>query len=94
MKRTLLLAFVLAVTPAAALAKETKVSLRYTGWKCGFCAIKVEKAVANVDGVAKVSVNKDRVEVRFDDARASTDDLIAAVERVGNFKASIEKADP
>jgi P-type Cu+ transporter len=74
-----------AAAPPAAPATELEIQ----GMTCASCAMRVEKALAKVPGVASVSVNlaTEKASVRFNDATsapASTvDQLIAAVEKAG-----------
>ena len=85
-------AFVVALAPLSAFAKETTTSMKYTGWHCANCAGKVEAAVKKVDGVKKVKVTKDTVKVTYDDAKTNADALKGAVASAGDFKVEDAKA--
>ncbi len=56
-----------------------------TGMVCSACSAHVEKSVAKVDGVKKVSVNllTNSMQVDFDSKQVDTDTIIAAVEDAG-----------
>ena len=56
-----------------------------TGMTCAACSARVEKAAANVPGIASVSVNllKNSMEVDFDGEAATLAAVSAAVEKVG-----------
>jgi copper ion binding protein len=58
------------------------------GMKCEMCKAKVEEALCAIEGVesAEVSLNDKSVEVVFDDATVSCDDLKDAVEDAGRFE--------
>ena len=55
------------------------------GMTCAACQAHVEKAVGGVPGVSQVAVNllSGSMQVDFDDAKTSADDICAAVERAG-----------
>ncbi|GAA4285853.1 heavy-metal-associated domain-containing protein [Georgenia daeguensis] len=59
--------------------------LRAEGFSCPSCVSKIEKQVGRLDGVEAVTVHfaSGRVEVDHDSARASVDDLVAAIGRAG-----------
>ena len=59
--------------------------LRVSGMTCGHCQAKVERALQEAGGVytAVVDLVAGEAEVDFDDDSATTDQLIAAIERVG-----------
>lgn len=63
----------------------TTTILRAEGFSCPSCVAKIEKQVGRLPGVESVTVhfNSARIEVRHDPARASTDELVAAVARAG-----------
>ena len=60
---------------------------------CGMCEKRIEKAATGVDGVSKADWNKDTkiMEVTFDDAKTSKDNVEKAIVKVGhdtdNYKA-------
>ena len=62
---------------------------------CEACAAIISKALRNVPGVSKVSVDveKKEVAVQFDPAKASVEDLTAATAKRG-FPASVRKVGP
>ena len=59
--------------------------LRSEELSCPSCIGKIEKSLQALDGVeeAKVHFSAGRIEVRHDPDEAATDDLVAAVRRVG-----------
>ena len=59
--------------------------LKVSGMSCGGCVAKVEGALRAVDGVEAVDVSlpAGEVKVRFDERRASTAAIHAAIERAG-----------
>lgn len=63
----------------------THTLLRAEGFSCPACVGKIEKQVGRLDGVENVTVHfaSGRVEVDHDTAKASVDDLIAAVKKAG-----------
>jgi Cu+-exporting ATPase len=71
-----------ASAPAAATRDET---LAITGMTCAACATRIEKSLHQVPGVGEASVNLalERAQVRFDPARTTTEQLIAAVREAG-----------
>jgi Cu+-exporting ATPase len=73
--------------PDASASSSTDLAI--SGMTCASCAMRVEKALAKVPGVASVSVNlaTEKASVRLNDAtdapRSTVDQLIAAVEKAG-----------
>lgn len=65
--------------------ETTRTLLRAEGFSCPSCVAKIEKQVGRLDGVDSVKVHfaSGRVEIDHDEAKASVDDLIAAVEKAG-----------
>lgn len=63
----------------------TRTVLRAEGFTCPSCVGKIEKQVGRLDGVQDVTVHfaSSRVEVTHDPARASVDDVVAAVAKAG-----------
>lgn len=63
----------------------TKTILRAEGFSCPSCVAKIEKQVGRLPGVESVKVHfaSARVEVVHDPARATTDDLVAAIAKAG-----------
>jgi len=61
------------------------VKLRVTGMTCGHCQAKVEQALKAVNGVysAVIDLPDGEAEVDFDDDCVTTDQLVAAIARVG-----------
>lgn len=59
--------------------------LRVTGMTCGHCQMKVERALKGTAGVysAVVDLAAGEAEVDFNDDTATTQQLVAAVERAG-----------
>ncbi len=66
-------------------AELTEAEFAITGMTCGSCAARVEKALSRHPGVAKAGVNlaSEKATVSFDPSVASSDDLVAAVVRIG-----------
>ena len=64
---------------------STRTTLRAEGFSCPSCVAKIEKQVGRLDGVEAVKVYfaSARIEVDHDPARASVDDLVAAVAKAG-----------
>lgn len=95
MKRALIVAILLAAASLAA-AQESKVATLYASKiYCDACAAVITKALRNVPGVGKVSVDVEKKEVlvQFDPAKASVDDLTAATAKKG-FPSSVRKVEP
>ncbi|WP_324649983.1 heavy-metal-associated domain-containing protein [Georgenia sp. M64] len=63
----------------------THTILRAEGFSCPSCVAKIEKRVGRLDGVSAVKVQfaSARIEVDHDPAKASVEDLIAAVAKAG-----------
>ena len=63
----------------------THTTLRAEGFSCPSCVAKIEKALSQLPGVsdAKVHFASSRIEVDHDPTTTSTDDLVAAVAKVG-----------
>ncbi len=61
----------------SALAKETKTTLKVTGWHCAGCAGKTEASLKKVSGVTSVTTNKKSgtAIIEFDDAKVQVADL-------------------
>jgi copper ion binding protein len=68
----------------------TKTILNVTGMSCHHCEASVHEALSGVAGVkkVKVSLKKGNAAVKYDEAAATADALIAAVAEAG-FSASI-----
>jgi mercuric ion binding protein len=62
---------------------------------CDACAAVITKALRNVPGVSKVSVDVERKEVlvQFDAAKATVEDLTAATGKRG-FPSTVRKVEP
>ncbi|HLV34291.1 MAG TPA: heavy-metal-associated domain-containing protein [Spirillospora sp.] len=63
----------------------TKTILRSSELSCPSCVAKIEKSLKGVDGVeaAKVHFTTGRIEVQYDESRASINDLVEAVRSAG-----------
>ena len=74
-----------ALVPGLALAKEVTTTLAVTGWHCAGCSAKTEEALKGVPGVksAKADHVKGTAIVTYDDAKADTAKLEAAVASAG-----------
>jgi Cu+-exporting ATPase len=86
-----------ALLSSVALAKETKTTMKVSGWHCGGCASKTEDALKKVDGVTAVSTDSDKGEctVTYDDKKANQEKLEAAVVSSGfKVEKAAEKAAP
>lgn len=68
-------------------SKKKTVNLKITGMHCGNCAAKVERAIKNLGGSAKVDLKLGRAEVRVPE-KIAVDEIKAAVDALG-FKAEI-----
>lgn len=93
--KNLMLAALLAAS-SAAYAQETKTATLYAEKiYCDACAAVITKALRNVAGVSKVSVDVEhkQVNVQFDPAKASVDDLTAATAKKG-FPSTVQKVLP
>ena len=79
----LFLAF--AVESGAALAASRTVTLDVQNMTCAVCPITVKKALENVSGVQRVSVDyaSKTAKVQFDDTAATADKLIEATKNAG-----------
>ena len=77
-------------------AEETKTASLYADKiYCDACAAVITKALRNVPGVSKVTVDVERKEVivQFDPSKASVDDLTAATAKKG-FPSTVRKVSP
>jgi copper chaperone len=63
----------------------TRTILRTEGFSCPSCIAKIEKRVGRIDGVASVKVHfaSARIEIEYDPALVSVDELVAAVANAG-----------
>lgn len=70
---------------ATAPSTSTRTTLRAEGFSCPSCVSKIEKQVGRLEGVDAVQVHfaSARIEVDHDPARASVEDLVAAVAKAG-----------
>lgn len=75
---------------AAQSAHLSTIELKVSGMTCSGCAVSVRNALLEVRGVASASVDHEagRATVRYDPVKASTDQLIEAVNKTG-YKASL-----
>lgn len=64
---------------------SSNVELKVEGMTCQGCVRSVTKKLSGLDGVsgATVDLAAGRAAVSYDDARATVDDMIAAVEQIG-----------
>ena len=95
MTRAFLTGMLLALA-SLAVAQESKLATLYASKiYCDACAAVITKALRNVPGVGKVSVDVEKKEVlvQFDPAKASVDDLTAATAKKG-FPSSVRKVEP
>jgi Cu+-exporting ATPase len=76
---------------------QQAVTLALEGMTCASCALRIEKGLKRVPGVADASVNlaNERATVHYDPATASLDDLLRKVDAVG-YKATpiVERSAP
>lgn len=78
-------------TPAAVMpAQLSTIELKVTGMTCSGCAVTVRNALLETPGVASASVNHEtgRATIQYDPAKASTAQLIEAVNKTG-YKGSL-----
>src|SRR5438094_5244757 len=70
-------------------ATTCRATFALEGMTCASCAMRIEKGLKKVPGVADATVNlaTERATVNFDPAQATMDDLVKKVEAVG-YKAS------
>jgi copper chaperone len=68
---------------------ENTIRLSIEGMHCEACARRVRNALAAVDEVRVDSVEVGSAQVKFDGAKASTDEITAAVDRIG-FTARVD----
>jgi Cu+-exporting ATPase len=64
---------------------RSKIELKVEGMTCAACVRSIEKKLSKVAGVelARVHLGTGNATVEYDDARASVDQLIGAVEQIG-----------
>src|SRR5260370_33046287 len=70
---------------ATAPAAYASATLAIEGMSCASCALRLEKGLKRVPGVAEATVNlaSERAVVHYDPASTALDDLVAKVEAVG-----------
>ena len=70
---------------AEGVVEQKYVTLRIEGMTCGGCAIATRKVLARLPGVTKVEVSyeQERAIVRFNPAKVTVDQMIAAVRTLG-----------
>ena len=68
---------------------ENSLSLSIEGMHCGACVGRVTNALGAVEGVKVSSVKVGSAVVAFDSAKASAEEIVAAVARIG-FAAHIQ----
>ncbi len=70
---------------SAAVKATVKAAFDITGMTCSACSAHVEKAVAKLDGVQKVSVNllTNSMTAEYDENAVSAEDIVQAVEKAG-----------
>src|SRR5215469_581580 len=64
---------------------QAGITLALEGMSCASCALRIEKGLKKVPGVADAAVNfaTERATVSYDPTRASVDDLLAKVKATG-----------
>src|SRR5215469_13019638 len=64
---------------------QAGITLALEGMSCASCALRIEKGLKKVPGVADASVNlaTERATVRYDPTQASVDDMLAKVKATG-----------
>ncbi|MGQ0648361.1 MAG: heavy-metal-associated domain-containing protein [Gemmatimonadaceae bacterium] len=69
---------------------DTTVTFTVEGMTCGGCALGVRKVLTRLDGVTKAEVDleKKHAVVTFDPSRVTTDQMIAAIKKLG-FAATV-----
>ncbi|MEO7000638.1 MAG: heavy metal translocating P-type ATPase [Ktedonobacterales bacterium] len=72
-------------TEAPAATTTTQATLAVEGMTCASCALRIERGLKKIPGVAEASVNlaTERAAVRYDPATTTVDDLLAKVRAVG-----------
>ena len=67
-----------------------------TGMTCSACSSRVEKSVGKLEGINNVSVNllTNSMQVEYDEAALSTQDIISCVEKAGYGASLAEAAQP
>ncbi len=95
MRTVILAAVLLCFAPVAAPQESKSATLYANKIYCEACAAIITKALRNVPGVSKVSVDVERKEVvvQFDPAKASVEDLTVATSKRG-FPSSVRKVEP
>jgi len=95
MRTVILAAMLLSFAPVAASQESKSATLYANKIYCEACAAIITKALRNVPGVSKVSVDVERKEVvvQFDPAKASVEDLTLATLKRG-FPSSVRKVEP
>lgn len=81
---------------SAAFAQEMKTATLYADKiYCDACAAVITKALRNVNGVSRISVDVEHkeVSVQFDPAKASVDELTAATAKKG-FPSTVRRVSP
>src|SRR5262249_21046347 len=73
------------ISPATATARATTVTLAVEGMTCASCAMRIEKGLKKVAGVADAGVNlaTERAIVAYDPAQTTLEDLLRKVDAVG-----------
>jgi Cu+-exporting ATPase len=74
-----------ALDAPAAEGSQAGITLALEGMSCASCAVRIEKGLKKVPGVADASVNyaTERATVRYDPTRAGVEDLLAKVKATG-----------
>ncbi|HEY7833920.1 MAG TPA: heavy metal translocating P-type ATPase [Ktedonobacterales bacterium] len=80
--------------PDAAATPRATATLALEGMTCASCALRIERGLKRVSGVAAASVNlaTERAAVTYDPATASLDDLLATVKATGYGATSVPSA--
>lgn len=78
-------AFVVILSPFAALAAEKTVKLAVDNMSCESCPVIVKQSLASVDGVIQVTVSMEEKSavVTYDDSKATIEALTAATTNAG-----------
>ncbi|MGM0621071.1 MAG: heavy-metal-associated domain-containing protein [Bacteroidota bacterium] len=73
------------MTTAVVFAGEKTEKFKVKG-NCGMCEKRIEKAANSVEGVSKADWDKESklIELKFDDAKTSTDKIEKAIAKVGH----------
>jgi P-type Cu+ transporter len=78
------------LSPISELQKDKRISLSLSGMHCASCAGLIERSLKKVSGVAQANVNfaAEKALIRFDESKATVDQMVGAVQKAG-YKATI-----